>query len=89
MMTQEEIEKLFPYGLSVHRVGDENFSFRGVISSGAYEPDPDSPVFSVWQNPYHDIELSRDLKPAHDGWETTGSGGVKYFLRPLSEGDSA
>ena len=80
-MTDSKIKKLFPWGVTVIPRREEMTSYPAVVGA----PDDADGTFSVWDNPYHSIELSTDLTVKDDGYVTKGPDGQTYFLRPLTK----
>jgi hypothetical protein len=76
-----ELKKTFPFGAMVIPRREGDFSFPAVVGSDHDEADS----FTVWDNPYHSVELSRELSSTSDGYLTQGPDGKKYFLRPLTK----
>lgn len=82
-MNDAELAKTFPYGAMVIPRAENEMSFKAKVGDD-YEEDPS--FFTVWDSPHHSTELSRELSPINDGWETKSAHDKRtYFLRPLSE----
>jgi hypothetical protein len=80
-MNDEELRKAFPFGVNVIPREDDDLSFLAAVGG---DTDTDE-TFSVWDNPFHYLELDRDIEPSNDGFVALGVNGQKYFLRPLDE----
>jgi hypothetical protein len=78
-----ELKKTFPFGAMVIPRTEDDISFPAVVGGESDEEE----TFTVWENPFHDTELSRDLTASGDGYVTEGPNHKKYFLRPLAKKD--